>query len=66
MNWQRVDSYHLASHCGRYTVSRAVSAKVVTYQAWRRANPVAQLLGTFLAELDAKACAASHAERLTT
>jgi hypothetical protein len=62
MNWARgTDPYHLVSHCGRYTVCRAASANVVTYQAWRKAQPVAQLLGTFLNEFDAKACAAKHA-----
>jgi hypothetical protein len=34
MNWARgTDPYHLVSHCGRYTVCRAASANVVTYQA---------------------------------
>jgi len=62
LTWSQVDDYHLASHCGRYTVSRAFSRKVPTYQAWRRAKPVAELLGTFLHADDAKACARAHAE----
>jgi hypothetical protein len=62
LTWSQVDAYHLASACGRYTVSRAFSRKVVTYQAWRRAKPVAELLGTFLYLDDARACAAAHAE----
>ena len=62
LTWRQVDAYHLASDCGRYTVSKALSPRVVTYQAWRRAKPVAELLGTFLHLDDAKACAARHAE----
>ena len=62
LTWRQVDAYHLASDCGRYTVAKALSPRVVTYQAWRRAKPVADLLGTFLGADAAKACAASHAE----
>lgn len=61
LRWVQRDSYYLESDCQRYTVVRALSAKTVTYQAWRRAKPVAELLGTFLHVDDAKACAAAHA-----
>lgn len=62
LTWLRRDAYYLESFCKRYTVSRALSKKVVTYQAWRRGQPMAELLGTFLSEVDAKACASAHAE----
>jgi len=40
LEWAKVDDYHIASTCGRYTVSRVNTGAHVHYIAWRRQPPL--------------------------
>lgn len=35
MKWRKVDAYHAASDCNRYTVTRTGPEGGIVYQAWR-------------------------------
>jgi hypothetical protein len=44
MNWPKIDPYHVASPCGRFTISRANVCGKPVYTAWRRGEPPVALL----------------------
>lgn len=57
LKWRRADAYHLASECGRFTVTRVQLGQRLIYEAWRLADEVSYAcqLGGFATSDEAKA-----------
>lgn len=63
MKFTRASAHHLASACGRYTVSRTGPFGGVRYVAWHlRPGKQAEQLGIFRNPEQAQDCARKHAE----